>query len=152
MQQRSNTLMKPLYSCSPCVWFEPFYQESPTHQSVFHVNQELSAMSQVPPLAAPVLGTPSLAMAPAPAPPVTPPPSTQVRYTENKDSKSIHLFTHYTVWNLLSGWMKMKWCVQCRRVVISAAQRSTRSSQQIGKELVLFSATLVKLLKKKHAC
>lgn len=54
------------------------HQELPTHQSVSHVSRGRSAASQAPPHAIPVLGTPTPATVPAPAPPVTLPLSMQV--------------------------------------------------------------------------
>lgn len=58
--------------------FSSSYQELPTHQSVSLVSRGRSALSLAPPHVTPVLGTPTLAMVPVPAPPVTQPFNMQV--------------------------------------------------------------------------
>lgn len=105
--RRSETCLThqfPLHSIisNKSIHYFPFYslsfpyQELPTHQSVSHVSQGHSVKSQVPPPVNPVLGTPSLATVPAPAPPATPPFNMQVGKHWKKDVHLIVICTAHS--------------------------------------------------------
>lgn len=77
-QQKAHLIFIPCFYCILIPLSFPSQQESPTRPSASPARRAPSATPPAPPRVKPALGTPSLATAPVPARPVTPPPTTLV--------------------------------------------------------------------------